>query len=68
MDIERGCLSLSLFNKENSDAKLRLDSLEHRVSALEAANATHAGPPVILPGPSAQAPVVPQSLAPKTGF
>ena len=33
-----GCLSLSLFNREEADTKTRLSSLEGRVSALESNN------------------------------
>ena len=35
-----GCLSLSMLNRENADTKDRIDALERRVSALEAANAS----------------------------
>jgi len=33
--LNSGCLNLSLFNREAPDTKARIDSLEHRVSALE---------------------------------
>jgi hypothetical protein len=49
--LNAGCLSLSMLNHEAPDTKDRLDSLENRVSALEAGRA--AGPAagaVPLPG------------------
>jgi len=49
-----GCLCLSMLNRENGDTKQRLDSLEHRVSALEAARASMQGQPIIVPGPPMQ--------------
>ncbi len=45
-----GCLSLSMLNREAPDTKQRLDVLERRVSALEAANGCRGVPPAI--GPS----------------
>ena len=53
-----GCLSLSLFNRETTDAKARLDALEHRVSALET---THTQQPPVMTGPVGQfTPLPPQ--------
>ncbi len=34
-----GCLSLSLFNREDAECKKRIDSLESRVSTLESGGA-----------------------------
>jgi hypothetical protein len=51
-----GCLSLSMLNRETPDARQRLDSLEHRVTILEAATAERVGQPVGAPGPPPQFP------------
>ena len=51
-----GCLSLSMLNRDAPDAKQRLDMLEHRVSALEAADACHSGQPAVTAGPHTQFP------------
>ncbi len=48
-----GCLSLSLFNREIPDTKVRLDSLERRVSALEAGTTVHLSPSATVPTPQA---------------
>ena len=61
-----GCLSLSLFNKDSSDMKARLDALDARVSALEANNPHGPTPPVVVPTPTAQLPA--STAGPKTRF
>jgi len=45
-----GCLSLSMLNRENGDTKQRLDSLEQRVSTLEAGRVAPMGQPMVVPG------------------
>ena len=53
-----GCLSLSMLNREAPDTKARLDGLESRVSALEAAHRPSPievmPPPGVLPPPSSR--------------
>jgi hypothetical protein len=49
-----GCLCLSMLNRETPDVKQRLDALDRRVSALEAARVSMQGPPIIVPGPPMQ--------------
>ncbi|MGA2255784.1 MAG: hypothetical protein ABSG53_14150 [Thermoguttaceae bacterium] len=46
-----GCLSLSMLNREAPDTKARLDNLDSRVSALEAANSHPPYPPYVVPPP-----------------
>lgn len=53
-----GCLSLSMLNRDNSDTRQRLDSLERRVSALEAGGVQHPGQAIVVPDPSQQFPQV----------
>ena len=55
VSLSSGCLSLSMLNHEAPDTKERLDSLERRVSALEAANACRCDPPIV-PGAGLQHP------------
>jgi hypothetical protein len=45
-----GCLSLSMLNRENADTQKRIDSLEQRVTALEAGAASRPGQPAFVPG------------------
>ena len=40
-----GCLSLSLLNRDNVDTRQRVDALERRVTALEAAGVHQPTPP-----------------------
>jgi len=51
-----GCLSLSMLNREPGDTRQRLDSLEQRVSALEAGGVRHPDQPIVAPGPPLQSP------------
>lgn len=48
--LNTGCLSLHLFNRESADTRARLEALERRISALEAAGGSTAGAPVVGPG------------------
>jgi hypothetical protein len=52
MGSSSGCLSLSMLNRESPDTKARLDCLESRVSALEAAGPRHPEPYPRTPVPS----------------
>lgn len=49
MVLTSGCLELSLFNRESSDTKSRLDALEMRISSLEMANLHRVGEPTFPP-------------------
>lgn len=46
-----GCLSLSLFNRESADTRVRLEMLERRVSALEQAPGARGGAVIVDPEP-----------------
>jgi hypothetical protein len=60
-----GCLSLSMLNRENGDTRLRLDSLEQRVSALETGGVHPAAAPPRGVPPAA---TVPQQIPQSTPF
>ncbi|MGD0900757.1 MAG: hypothetical protein ABR915_23235 [Thermoguttaceae bacterium] len=47
-----GCLNLSLFNRDASETKARLDVLEHRVSALEAGGVCRSSQPAATTQPA----------------
>jgi hypothetical protein len=48
--LNTGCLSLHLFNRESADTRARLEALEQRISALEAAGGSASGAAVVVPG------------------
>jgi hypothetical protein len=46
-----GCLSLNMLNRESVETKLRVDSLEQRVQALEATRVSQPAPPMMSGAP-----------------